>query len=1067
MKEKRLLILYFAGLLLLFNVTVSFGQGQTVTGTITDATTGAGLPGVNIVERGTTNGTITDQDGNYSINVATPSSELEFSYVGYLTEIVHVGGQQEINITMVEDIMQLEELVVIGYGSQRKIDLTGSVSVVNTENLQKITSNNIAKVLQGQTPGVQVYGGGEPGAVPKVQIRGIGTFLNSDPLYVVDGVPIANATRVNISGESMLFENHQPGYGSDAPAGGIADFNPSDIESVQVLKDASAAAIYGARGANGVIIITTKRGKAGAVKINYDGSYGVQNVTKRMDLTKREQFQELSNLARTNDLAQPAPVNNPAIPALYIDSIDTDWQKEFFTQGYITDHNLSFQGGTENSGYYASLSYFDQTGTVVGPGPRYTKYGARLNLDQKKGRFTFGQSLSYSFSDQVRLANTRWNDIMTELVIAIPTVPLYDSLNLGGYGGGTPLYDQIAGNPVAFNNLVEINFKRHRFFGVVFGEVEILKGFSYRINLSYDRSEWFNKEFVPEYRVGDRHTWERPMLSVWRGENPIMIMENLLNFKKVIGKHDIAAVAGYTAQKDHIEDIYGHAEGYERPYLTKVLSGVASGQSSKNIRNEHAMLSYLGRINYSYDDKYLVTASMRRDYSSNFSPLNKYGDFPSFALGWKVSNEGFFNVPFINLLKIRGGWGKIGNENIDPYRYESYVNNAVNYIFNNQLTPGTTQTRAIDPKIRWEERVTSYAGFDLAMWSNKIELSAEYYQNEANDILMGYPLPVSSGAIAFQIEAANIASMVNKGVEITARYRKFEGDFHYEISGNIATLKNEVTDLGLTGIPIETNTTKTEVGSELGQLYGHVFEGIFQSVDEINTVPPDDPLFDPNKHAYQHPQTKPGDVKFKDINGRDVDGNLTGQPDGQIDEDDQTYLGSPYPKFNYGFNFSADYKGLDLSIFIQGIYGNKVYNDFYRVISQLEEGNYSVESYENYWRDDRPSDTWPRPTRNDHNGNSRASDRWIQDGSYLKIQNIQLGYTLPSKILDRVPAVENFRIYLQAQNLVSFTKLVCYDPDFINDRDQDNPVSDLFTKGVLGGSFPAPRTIMIGVSLSL
>ncbi len=1067
MKEKRLLILYFTGLLLLFNITVSFGQGQTVTGTITDATTGDVLPGVNIVERGTTNGTITGADGNYRIIVAGPSSELEFSYVGYLTETVQVGGQQEINIAMAEDILQLEELVVVGYGSQRKSDLTGSVSVVNTEDLEKIVSHNIAKVLQGQTPGVHVYGGGEPGAVPKVQIRGIGTFLNNDPLYVIDGVPIANATNVNISGESMLFENHQPGYGSSAPSGGIADFNPSDIESVQVLKDASAAAIYGARGANGVIIITTKRGKAGDIKINYEGSYGVQNVTKRMDLTKREQFQEISNLARTNDRAQPAPVNNPLVTALYIDSIETDWQEEFFTQGHITDHNLSFQGGTENSGYYASLSYFDQTGTVVGPGPRYTKYGARLNLDQNKGRFKFGQSFSYSFSEQIRFANTRWNDIMTELVIAIPTVPLYDSLNLGGYGGGSPFYDQIAGNPVAFNNLVDINFERHRFFGVVFGEVEILKGLSYRINLSYDRSEWFNKEFVPEYEVGDRHTWAIPMLSVWRGENPIMIMEHLLNFKKVIGKHDIAGVAGYTAQKDHIEDIYGHAEGYERPYLNKVLSAVASGQSSKNTRYEHAMLSYLGRINYSYDDKYLVTASIRRDYSSNFGPQNKYGDFPSFALGWKVSNEGFFNVPFINMLKLRGGWGKIGNDNIPSYLYESYVNNSVNYIFNGQLTPGTTQTRAIDPQIRWEERVTSYAGFDLAIWNNKIEVSAEYYQNEANDILMGYPLPVSSGAIAFQIDAANVASMANKGIEITARYRKFEGDLHYEISGNIATLKNEVTDLGLTGIPIETNTTKTEVGSEMGEFYGHIFDGIFQSEDEINTVPPGNTAFDPNKHAYQHPQTHAGDVKFKDINGRDEEGNLTGEPDGQIDEDDQIYLGSPFPKFTYGLNLSADYKGLDLSIFIQGVYGNKVFNGLYATMNALGEGNYSVESYENYWREDKLSDTWPRPTRNDHNQNSRPSDRWIQDGSYLKIQNVQLGYTVPRKYLDKIPAVDNFRIYLQAQNLVSFTKLVCYDPDFINDRDQDNPVSDLFTKGVLGGSFPTPRTLMIGVSLSL
>jgi TonB-linked SusC/RagA family outer membrane protein len=1073
MKEKRLIILYLTGLFLLFTSAVIYSQGVTVTGKISDATTGAGLPGVNVVEKGTANGTITDLNGTYIITVANPSSELEFSFVGYVTESVEVGEQTEINMNLVEDIMQLDELVVIGYGTQRKSDLTGSVSVVNTENLEKITSNSIAKVLQGQTPGVQVFGSGEPGAIPRVQIRGVGTFGNTEPLYVIDGVPIANTTNINVSGQSMLFEDHAPGYGSAAPSGGIMDFNPANIESVQVLKDASAAAIYGARGANGVIIITTKRGKLGVPKITYQGSYGIQNVAKRMEMTNTLQFQEINNAARTNDGAFMARVNNPTRPE-YIspDSIDTDWQEEFFTSGHITDHTLSFQGGTENSNYYASVSYFDQTGTVVGPGPRYTKYSAQLNMDQKKGRFKFGQSFSYSHSDQIRMSNTRWNNVMTELVIAIPTVQVYDTANLGGYGGGNQNYLQIAGNPVAFNNLAEINFKRHRFFGVLYGEVELLKGLSYRINLSYDRSEWFNQEFVPAYRVGDRHTWEIPQLSQWRGENPTMIMEHLLNFKKVIGKHDVAAVIGYTAQKDHIQDIYGHAEyelNFEGPYL-KELGAFPSGQSSKGTLIEHSMLSYLGRLNYSFADRYLVTASVRRDYSSNFGPLNKYGDFPSFALAWKVSNESFFNVPLINLLKLRGGWGKIGNENIGAYLYENTVNNAVNYIFSGTLTPGTIQTYAVDPSVHWEERVTSYVGFDLAMLKNKVEISAEYYHNQANDILMSYPIPWSSGAISLDalssdIKKANGASMKNTGVEVNVSYRKFEGDFHYQLSGNIATLKNEIIKIGLTDDPLVTGTSMSEVGRSMGELYGWVFEGIFQSADEINTVPPDDPSFDPNKHAFQVVQTSPGDVMFKDINGRDDDGNLTGQPDGQINDDDRTYLGVAFPKFTYGLNASANYKGFDLSVFIQGVYGNKVYNGLYAAMSGLGEGNYSIESYENYWRDDaddaldRFSTKWPRPTVNDRNTNNRASDRWVQDGSYLRVQNVQLGYTLPGSVLGKIPGISNFRIYLQAQNLFTFTKMVTYDPDFIN--------NGLTGRGYAGGSYPSPRTFLVGVSLSL
>ena len=1058
MKKKRLIIFnLFCVAFLLISTGINFAQKITVRGTITDATSDNPLPGVNIVEKGTSNGTVTDQDGAYTIDVAGPSSILEFSYVGFLTETIQVRGQGEISMSMVEDIMNLEELVVIGYGTQKKSDLTGSVSVVNTENLEKIKSNNIAKVLQGQTPGVQVFGGGEPGAMQRVQIRGIGTFGTTEPLYVIDGVPIAPATNINISGQYLQFEDNAPGYGLSSPAGGISDFNPDNIESIQVLKDASAAAIYGARGANGVIIITTKRGKVGTMKVSYEGNYGLQNIPKStwLDMTRTLQFQEINNTARLNDASFIARVNNPARPE-YIspDSIDTDWQKETFDGAYTTDHNLSIQGGTENATYYGNVNYSDQTGTVVGPGPRYTKYSAQLNLDQKKGRIKFGESFSYTQSDQIRLTSSRWSNYMIELVQAIPIVQIYDTNNIGGYGGGNANYIQTAGNPIAFNNLKEASFQRHRFFGVLYGEVELLKGLSYRINLSYDRSEWFNKEFIPRYDVGSKHTWEISMLNEWRGENPIMIMEHLLNFKKVFGKHDLAAVIGYTAQKDHIEDIYAHSEGYTEPYKKVISAGEAATQTSTGKRLEHTMLSYLGRFNYSYGDRYLVTGSWRRDFSSNFGPNNKYGDFPSFALGWKISNEPFFNFPFINMLKFRGGWGKIGNEKITPYQYETTVNNAVSYVFDGQLFNGTTQTRFIDPSIRWEERITTNVGFDLAMLNNKVELSAEYYHNTANDILMGYPLPISSSSIGWQIEAANGASMTNKGIEISASYRKFEGDFHYQISGNLTTLKNEVTRIGGANLPIAGDASRTQVGHSMGELYGYVFEGIFQSADQINASAPGQPGYDSTKHAFQNVRTAPGDVMFKDRNG-----------DGQITVDDRTFLGVAIPKFTFGLNLNAEYKGFDLSVFIQGVYGNKVFNNVYRIANQLWEGNYSVESYENYWRDlpgdslDRFSTKWPRPTIIDANENNRVSDRWVQDGSYIKIQNVQLGYTFPKSILNRIPGIDNFRIYIQAQNLFTFTKLYGYDPDFVSDG--------TFNRGYSNGSYPSPRTFLVGVKIGL
>jgi TonB-linked SusC/RagA family outer membrane protein len=1067
MRKKRLIILYLTGLFLMLNMGISFAQRTLVKGTIVDASSNSALPGVNVVEKGTTNGTVTDINGDFAIEVAGTNAVLEFSYVGYLTETIAVGDKSIITVNLVEDITKLDEVVVIGYGTQKKSDLTGSVSIVNTENLDKIVSNDIAKVLQGQTSGVQVFGGGEPGAMQKVQVRGIGTFGNTEPLYVIDGVPIAPATNTNISTTyGVQFENNAPGYGLTSPAGGISDFDPSDIESVQVLKDASAAAIYGARGANGVIIITTKRGKAGTMKVNYEGNYGWQNIPKStwLDMCNTEQFQRINNTARLNDNTFMARVNNPnRAEFISHDSIDTDWQKETFKQGHITDHSLSIQGGTENATYYGSVGYFDQTGTVVGNGPRYTKYSAQLNLDQKKGRFKFGQSLSYTYSKQLRLTSSRWSNYMTELVQAIPIVQIYDDANPGGYGGSNANYLQIAGNPIAFNNLKEVTFNRNRFLGVVYGEVEILKSLSYRINLSYDRSDWFDKEFIPVYMVGNRHTWEIAELNEWRGENPVMIMENLLNFKKVFGKHDVAAVIGYTAQKDYIEDIYAQGKGYSEPYL-KVISAATQSTASANKRFEHTMLSYLGRVNYSYADRYLFTASMRRDYSSNFGPNNKYGDFPSFALGWKVSSEPFFDVPMINLLKIRGGWGKIGNEKIGAFLYETTINNALSYVFVNggspNLYPGSSQTYYTDPSIRWEERLTTNIGFDLAMFKNKIELTAEYYYNEARDILMVYPIPISSGAVGWSIPAANGASMINKGIEISLSYRKFEGEFHYQVSGNITTLKNEVTKIGeanLTDKSVEPSIL--EVGYPMGELYGWVFDGIFQSDDQINIVAPFDASGNPNagydatKHAFQHMNTSPGDVMFKDINN-----------DGQITEADRDYLGSAIPKFTYGLNLSAEYKNFDFSAFIQGVYGNKVFNQVYRVANQLGEGNYSVESYENYWMPvdsavGRQSDVWPRPSVIDYNGNNRISDRWIQDGAYIRLQNLQLGYTLPKSMLNKIKIIDNIRIYVQAQNLWTYTKLYGYDPDFIN-----NGTS---LRGYSSGSYPTPRTFLIGIKLGL
>jgi len=1008
-----------------------------VTGTVTESVSDSPLPGVHILIQGTSTGTLTDAEGNFSIQINNPNAVLVFSFIGYLTESYALKGATVMNVQLNQDILSLDELVVIGYGTTRKQDLTGAVAVVDAENLERIEGNDISRLLQGQAAGVQVSGSGEPGAIPKVKIRGIGSFGNTEPLYVVDGVPIANSTNVNAGHFAGQFP-------LGVPSGGVSDLNPADIESIQILKDASAAAIYGSRGANGVVIITTKRGQTGGMRVTYEGSYGIQDIVKRMEVTSRVQFQEMNNVARENAGLFIAPANDSGDP-LFIDDIDTDWQEEVFTTGHITDHLLSFQGGSEKSTYYASINYFDQTGTMVGPGPRYTRYSVKLNMDQVSGRFKFGQSFFYGNSHQIKLTNSQWANPIYETILALPTVPVYDENNIGGYGGGIDdVHDQIAGNQVGFNNVKNFYLDRYRFFGVIYGELEIISGLKYKLNLSYDRSDWLNHEFYPVFEIGTRHRNDIAFLNEWRGENPYMLMEQTLTYSKVFDKHSLTALIGHSAQYDYFAQNYAHSEGFTEPYL-EVIGAGPDNQTALGDLFEHRMLSYFGRLNYSYDDRYLATVNMRRDYSSRFGPENKYGDFPSFSAAWKVHNESFFNVGFISMLKIRGGYGKIGNDNIADYLYESYINNAVTYVFGGTLPSAGIQTNIIDPSIKWEERITSSMGVDMAFLNNRIEFTFDYYHNEANDILYAVPVPWSAGSVLNP--TVNSASMINSGMEFILGYKKYEGEFHWQVSANLSNLKNEVTKLGTSDEPVLRYLSRTAVGRSMGELYGWDFEGIFQNDQKITD------------HAFQSGATRPGDVMFRDVNGRDENGELTGEPDGIINDDDRIYMGSAFPTLTGGLNISMDYKGFDLSIFFQGVYGNKIYNGVKVVLNEMKYGNYSIESYENYWRGEGTSTEYPRPTVLDGNQNNRMSQRWLEDGSYLRIQSVQMGYTLPENIINKVPGVESLRLYVGAQNLFTFTKYTGFDPDINNDG--------LFLRAEDWGSYPSPRTLNAGVKLTL
>jgi TonB-linked SusC/RagA family outer membrane protein len=1029
MKHKIDISLRIICVFLLLGIT-SFMNAQqlSVQGRITDAISGTPLPGVNILIRGTTTGTVTNLDGDFIITVDEPNAVLVISYVGYVTQEISVEGRTILNISLAEDIIKLEELVVVGYGTQKKSDLTGAVSVVDADDLAKVHSNDISKVLQGQASGVTVHSSGEPGANPQIKIRGIGSFRNNEPLYVIDGVMV----------------------------GGMSDFTPTDIESVQVLKDASACAIYGARGANGVIIITTKKGKSGAMKITYNGNYGIQNIVKRYDLTNRVQFQEMNTLARSNDIGFWAPARgNDSTKAEFIDTIDTDWQKEAFKTAHITDHTLSLSGGAENVSYNASMNYFDQSGTFDGPGPRYKRYSFRINTDFQRRKFKFGESFYYSYSDKINLISTQWENTITSVILGIPTISVYDPSHLGGYGGqSNHIHDQISPNIIAYNNLLESNSKRNRILGIAYGEYEFIPGLTYRLNLSYDRTDWHDTYFVPLYFVGDRYRNDIAKLDDTRGDEYIMLMENILTFTHQFGRHNITLLGGYTAQYGHWQQISGHAEGYQEPYFKVLDAGTNLPKSVTGSESEHTILSYLGRINYSFADKYLLTANFRRDGSSRFGPEYRWGNFPSIAVGWKINNEEFFRINFINLLKLRAGYGIIGNEaSVADYQYAAYLNKYATYVFGNQLPAGFIQTRLATPDIHWEEKMTMNVGLDAGFLSNSLEFSVDYYYNEATDLLLQLPIPLSNGS--WENPYQNAASMSNQGFEFLVSYRKRQGDFFFGISANATTLKNKVLKLGKLDIPIDTWMSNTEVGKPVGEIYGYDFIGIFQTREDVDN------------HAFQNANTKPGDCIFRDVSGEDSEGNLTGQPDSIINGNDRIYLGSALPKLTGGININMEYKGFDLGIFMQGGFGNKIVNNIYRVANNMQYGNYSMESYENYWRLKDPSNPslggttnkYPQPTCADYNDNYRMSQRWLQDGAYLKIQNVELGYNFSPSILNKIPGLTALRVYVSLQNLFTITKYEGYDPDIGNDG--------LFYRGLDAGSYPSPRTFLAGVTITL
>lgn len=1003
-KVRRKSTLVFA---LMLSALGAYAQQVTVSGTISSED--GPLPAASVVVEGTTNGVAADFDGNYTIQ-AEVGDVLAFSFAGYTTQKITVRGTDQLNVLLVAS-NALDEVVVVGYGTQKKSDLTGSVSLVDTEEMQKQATNDVAQMMQGRIAGVSITTDGQPGASPNVRIRGVATFglgASAEPLYVVDGFTLT---------------------------GGIRDLNPNDIESIQVLKDATAGAIYGNRAANGVVIITTKSGKKNKkFSLELNSYYGFQSINQRIPVLDRAGYQSINAELLTN-AGQPIVGGNDPNSSLYISNIDTDWQDAGYKDGHIQNYNLNASGGNEASSYYVSLDYLNNEGTLVGSGPNYDRYSFRVNSDTKIGKFNFGENFYLMRSDENPLFFTTSiglpggrPTLVNDLLQAAPTIPVYDENRLGGYGGAdSTIHQSITLNVPGVNNLINNETQVTRILANFYAGYEIMDGLNFKTSLQYDSSSIQDQLFVPQYDLGYFFPGPVASLHVTNRNSNSFLIENTLNFEKTINKHDIAFLLGQTYQKSNYRRVGVIGSGLSAPYIFN-LQNATSFSVTDNIVPT-AISSFLARLNYNFDDTYLLTANIRRDGSSKFRKELRHEYFPSVGLGVKLQN--LADLPdFINELKLRGGIGEVGNQEIGDFRYQGTVNRGIPYEFAyGGRAIGAAVSAVIDKDIKWETRVTRSIGLDATLLDGSIDFTAEYYSNTSNDVLTTVPIPFSNGSLPADL-FTNAGSIKNSGVEFSLVYREQIGDFSFEIAPNFYTVNNEVLEIGGTGI-LSGAGARTEVGRSLGEHYGWVYDGLFQSAEEVAA------------HAFQTPGTAAGDVRFKDLN-----------EDGVINDADRTYLGSGLPTYNYGINFSANYKDFDFTIFGQGSGGNLINSNLYRGLMPTSGYTNWHEDILNHWTPTNTNTDIPRVIFLDPNNNGRDSNRpgWLQKGDYFRLNTISLGYSLPDSILDTIK-LSKARFYVTLQNVAVFKSYEGYNPDF---------QAGILNPGFDYGTFPRPTTTMIG-----
>lgn len=985
-------------------------QAKTVTGTVTDVS-GEPIIGANIRIKGTTTGTITDIDGNFSIE-AEPQSVIEVSYIGYLTQETVINNQKSIRFLLKEDTKTLDEVVVIGYGVQKKADLTGSVANINTEKLNTQSNANIGQALQGKIAGVDIVSqGGAPGSGTRIMVRGIGTLNNASPLYIVDG----------------MYMNS------------IDHINPNDIASIDVLKDASSAAIYGSRAANGVIIVTTKEGSntEGKPIIDLSVNLGISTASKFLDMLDAKGWAEVTTIARQ-------AIGKPALDMAtdLANKPDNDWQDIMFRPALMQNYNLAVKGGGKYSTYYTGLGYFNQDGIVKGT--NYQRYNIQSKNDYKRGIFSAGTNLIISFSHDKPLHQELRGGMIGTILQSVPTLEKYDDTREGGYGG---TYGDVVNIPhplaIIDDNIMDRYNENVKIFANLYAQIELFKGLKYKLNLTPDFSFERYKNYLNKYDFGLATNSITQLTERQRRRRNILV-ENLLTFDRTFGEHKISALAGYTYQDSRFRHIQAYGEGL--PQGLEEIDAATTNRSNEGNSWRSVLTSILGRVFYSYQNKYLFTATIRRDGSSKFGKNNRYGYFPSFSLGWNVAEEKFMeNVHWLDQLKLRGGYGVLGNQEIDNYQYSSTITTGINYPDGNGgLLQGAFPKNFANPDIKWEETAMTNVGIDFMAFNNRLSLTADYYVKNTKDILLTVPIPISSGGANDPIR--NAGKIRNNGFEFNLGWMDQPNpDISYGINLIGSFNKNKVIAMGSESGSIKggsTNqnitTSETKAGYPIGGYWLISTAGYFNSQEEVDAYAKDGKKI--------QPAAEPGDIKFVDANN-----------DGVINDDDRVFQGSPFPDFTFALNGNMRYKNFDLSIELQGVLGNKIYNATRQTLEDVTKGSNFLASCLDYWTPENKNASHPRLTWDDPNRNTRAeSDRYLENGSYLRLRSVQLGYTFPQTWFKG--AIQHARVYINAENLFTITSYSGYSPD-VNADNANYRGFDNFI-------YPTNRTFMLGLNVT-